>query len=115
MQKTFAYQFGWSPPGPGRRLGACHGIEIPFVFGTLQDPALRSLIPFAPKARKLSGRMQRAWLEFAKSGDPGHDDLPDWAPYDGSGATMRLAPRCRIEEAPFAEAVKFWSRIEAGS
>ena len=60
-----------------------------------QDPALRSLIPFAPKARRLSGRMQRAWLEFAKSGDPGHDDLPDGAPYDGSGATMRLAPHCR--------------------
>jgi len=53
--KTFAYQFGYSPPGPGRRVGACHGIEIPFVFGTLGEPALRTLIPFAPKARKLSG------------------------------------------------------------
>lgn len=113
-ERTFAYQFAWSPPGPGRRLGACHGIEIPFVFDALRHPALRALFPIAGRARHLSKRMQRAWIEFARSGDPGHDDLPDWPVYGAErAATMRLAPRCRGEDAPFAAAVRFWSDVEA--
>jgi para-nitrobenzyl esterase len=115
-RKTFAYQFAWSPPGPARRLGACHGIEIPFVFGTLSDPVLRTLIPFARRARSLSEQMQRAWLEFARTGEPGHPGLPDWAPYEGGrAATMRLAPNCRVEDAPFSQGASFWSQLERGA
>ena len=81
----------------------------------VNDPVLRPLIPFAPKARRLSDRMQRAWIEFARCGDPSHGDLPDWPTYDaGGGATLKLAPHCRIEEAPFADAVRFWECVEGG-
>src|SRR3712207_6878860 len=32
---TYAYEFAWTSPAFGGRLGACHGLEIPFVFDTL--------------------------------------------------------------------------------
>ena len=110
---TFAYRFDWSPPALRGALGACHGLEIPFVFGSLRDPALRTLIPYAPLARALSATMQRAWLEFARSGDPRHDDLPEWPAYDAARrATLRLAGRPRVLESPYTDAVAFWSGIE---
>ena len=32
---TFMYEFAWPSPAFGGRLGACHALEIPFVFDTL--------------------------------------------------------------------------------
>ncbi len=110
---TFAYQFSWSPPGPGRRLGACHGLEIPFVFGALNEPALRPFFAAARHARRLADQMQRAWIAFARSGDPGHEALPDWPDYGERAATLRLSRRCRLEHDPFGEGVRFWNEIEA--
>jgi carboxylesterase type B len=110
---TFAYQFSWSAPGLGRQLGACHGLEIPFVFGSLREPALRPLFALARHARRLSDRMQDAWIAFARSGDPGHDDLPDWPAYGEDAATLRLTRRCRLERDPFGEGVRFWNEVEA--
>lgn len=110
---TFAYQFSWSPPGPGRRLGACHGLEIPFVFGTLSEPALRPFLASARHARRLSAQMQEAWIQFARHGDPGHEDLPEWPSYGGNAATLRLTRRCRLEYDPFGEGVRFWNEMEA--
>jgi para-nitrobenzyl esterase len=113
---TFAYRFDWAPPGLRRWLGACHGIEIPFVFGTLREPPLAPLFFFAPGAARLAARVQRAWLAFARSGDPGHEDLPEWPAYDATRrATLVFAPRCKVADAPYAEALRFWSELEAAS
>jgi para-nitrobenzyl esterase len=32
---TYMYEFAWRSPQFGGRLGAAHGVEMPFVFGTL--------------------------------------------------------------------------------
>ena len=109
---TRAYLFSWSPPGPGRRIGACHGLEIPFVFGTLREPALRPLFALTRTARQLSAQMQRAWIAFARTGDPSHEELPDWPAYDGDGAaTLELSSDPRLLHAPFAPALRFWSEL----
>ena len=113
---TFAYRFDWAPPGLRGWLGACHGLEIPFVFGTLREPPLAPLFFFAPGSGRLAARMQRAWLAFAKGGDPGHDELPDWPAYDATRrATLVFAPRCKVEDAPYAEALRFWGELEAAT
>jgi carboxylesterase type B len=110
---TYAYLFQWTPPALGRWLGACHGIEIPFVFGTLRGAPLAPLFAFAPGAARLSARMQAAWAAFARDGDPGHDDLPEWPAYDATRrATLGLGARCRVQDAPFDEALRFWAEVE---
>jgi para-nitrobenzyl esterase len=110
---TYAYVFDWAPPGLGARIGACHGLEIPFVFGTLREPLLRPVFAWTPGARRLSDRMQRAWLEFARCGDPRHDDLPEWPTYDDNRrATMRLGTECVVRDDPFARARSFWGERE---
>jgi para-nitrobenzyl esterase len=111
---TYRYLFGWSPPALRERMGACHGMEIPFVFGTLRDPSLRALSAFAPYARRLSDHMQGAWLAFAAGSEPGHEELPAWPAFAGEGgATMLFTRRARVEEGPLASRLHFWRGLES--
>jgi para-nitrobenzyl esterase len=93
---AFVYQFDWASPSP--RIGACHCIELPFVFGTVPawgDPPMIGGADPAALAR-LSEMMMGTWIAFTTSGDPGNATLPAWRPYDPAGRTVMhldLAPR----------------------
>lgn len=76
---TYVYEFGWRSPVLG--LGACHALEIGFVFDTLDRPGTAALTgPDAP--RPLARAMHAAWVRFAATGDPG------WRPWDASRPVM---------------------------
>lgn len=64
------YRFVWPSPGFDGHLGAAHGVELPFVFGNVDNAAARELAGTSPP-RALSQQMQQAWVRFAKTGDPG--------------------------------------------
>ncbi|MEU9235694.1 carboxylesterase/lipase family protein [Streptomyces subrutilus] len=73
---SFLYEFAWRSGIPG--LGACHALELGFVFDTLDTPEAALLAgPHAPQA--LADEMHAAWVRFAVRGDPG------WEPWNGSG------------------------------
>ena len=38
---TFCYLFTWESPAFGGILGSCHALDIPFVFGTVHNPAVQ--------------------------------------------------------------------------
>jgi carboxylesterase type B len=67
--RHFAYQFAWKSPISG--LGACHALELPFVFGSVRNPALQAFAGSGPAALSLSSMMMEAWGKFAATGDPG--------------------------------------------
>jgi para-nitrobenzyl esterase len=109
---TFAYRFDWTLPWLGDRLGAFHGLEIPFVFGTLREPALRAAIGWSRSARKLSRRMQDAWIAFARTGSPAHDGLPPWPAHERQRrSTMIFGRECAVRERPFEERHGFWEKL----
>ena len=108
---VYSYLFTWHPPALRRPVGACHALDIPFVFGLTNRPFLRPFIGLAPSAARLSRRMQHAWISFARTGHPGHERLPDWKPYDvDSRATMLFGRDCRPENAPLEPERKLWER-----
>jgi para-nitrobenzyl esterase len=110
---TWAYLFTWDSPGLEGRLGACHALDIPFVFGAAGNPSLRWLIGDDPGAGILAERVQDAWLAFARHGEPGHPGLPQWPVYDGDRrATMLLGDSCAVAEAPHEAERAFWDQIE---
>jgi para-nitrobenzyl esterase len=82
--RAHLYELTWSAPGLGGGLGACHGLDVPLVFGNLSSgqPAMLIGDPPSPAAEELSAQIRRAWTAFATHGDPG------WPPYD---ADHRLA------------------------
>jgi para-nitrobenzyl esterase len=100
---VFVYLFDWASPAIDGLLGACHGLELPFVFGTLDDPRAAQLIGTDDDARALARAMQDAWLAFARGGDPG------WPRYDGdTRATQRFGRTSRVERDPLGAQRAFW-------
>jgi para-nitrobenzyl esterase len=67
--KTFVYQFDWESPARGGTLGACHGLEIPFVFGTIGRTG-DDRMSGSGGHRPLSGQMMDAWIAFARTATP---------------------------------------------
>ena len=76
-----------SSPGStayGGRLGACHGLELPFVFDSLHDPGARAFVGTDPPA-ELAAAMRRAWTAFATTVIPvGRPTRPTGGPSPGS-------------------------------
>lgn len=76
--RAHVYELTWSAPGMGGALGACHGLDVPLVFGNLDRGQTAALIGSTTSAgaRALSDTMITAWSSFADNGDPG------WPAYD---------------------------------
>ena len=93
----------------GGALGACHALELPFVFGTLRNPGLDKFAGSGPQANRLSEQMMDAWLAFARTGDPNTEGGPQWPTYDGSRrATMVFGSDTHLEDAPYDEERQLW-------
>jgi para-nitrobenzyl esterase len=74
---TYLYEFAWPSPAFGGTLGACHGLELGFVFDTLDTPGLtgpQGMVGENPPV-ELARRIHQTWITFATTGDPG------WVPY----------------------------------
>jgi para-nitrobenzyl esterase len=107
--RTFHYLFDWTPRLARRRVGACHGLEIPFVFGTLRHPVFRLLVGGARDAGSLSRTLRDAWTTFARTGAPAAPGLDPWPAYDARRrATMTLGAVCAVAHAPADDARRFW-------
>ena len=77
-QRVFVYRFDRSIPGKGQgELGAFHSLEVPYVFGALRDTSWQWL-PFTADDASLSNLIQTYWTNFAKSGNPNAQGLPNW-------------------------------------
>ena len=68
--RTFLYQFEWESPARRGTLGACHGLEIPFVFGTLGRTGDDRMSGTGADADRLSRQMMDAWIELRPSRRP---------------------------------------------
>ena len=78
---TFAYLFEWGSPAMGGWLGACHGLEIAFVFGNQGRGELAAFTGPGTTPTRLAATMMDAWLAFARTGDPSTPALA-WPVYD---------------------------------
>ena len=106
-QAAFHYIFTWKSPALDGALGACHALEIGFVFGIRDEQFCGS----GPESAKLSRRVQDAWLSFARNGNPSCKSLGDWPTYGDNRKTMTLGQECRIEEAPYEAERRIWDTI----
>ena len=76
--RAHLYELTWPAPGMGGMFGACHGLDVPLVFGnlTLGQPAVL-IGEVTPEAESVSAQMRGAWTAFATSGDPGWPGFGD--------------------------------------
>ena len=78
---TWLYRFDWG--GPESPFGACHCIELPFVFGNF-DKWLPPMLAGGDVAemKALSQVVQKAWGSFAQHGTPNDKTLIEWPAYE---------------------------------
>ena len=109
---TYNYMFSWPSPGLDGILGACHALEIPFVFGTLEAPTLKDLIAVNSETKAISEKMMDAWIAFAHTGNPNHKGIPEWPAYDAEKrTTMVLGAECKVDNAIFDKERKAWDGL----
>jgi len=74
---SWLYRFDWKSPGSA--LGACHCIELPFLFNTFEKwlPPMIAGLDLS-EGLNLSKVLQKTWGTFAKYGDPNHADIAYW-------------------------------------
>lgn len=76
-QPTYLYYFSYLPPAQrATSAGAAHLAEVPYVFGSLRNPA--------PSDMATSQAMNSAWAAFAKYGLPGSTAGPEWPRFDAA-------------------------------
>jgi para-nitrobenzyl esterase len=107
-QKVYHYLFTWKSPAMGGVLGACHALEIGFVFGNNNDMFCGT----GPDADNLANCIQDAWLAFARTGDPSSECIGKWPVYGDERMTMILDKKCHIEAAPYEEERLAWEKIK---
>ncbi|MFE0510165.1 carboxylesterase/lipase family protein [Streptomyces sp. NPDC058964] len=112
--RAHVYELTWPAPGYGGVLGACHGLDIPLLFGTFGADLGNLLFsgvagPVPADAQELSSRLRRSWTEFARTGDPG------WPAYDGElRPTQVLDAEPAVVAYPEERSRKLWEGHEFG-
>ena len=92
---VYLYMFNWKPEG--NSLGACHGMELPFMFNNIElQPEMTGA---TKEAYELADKMSSAWIAFIRNGNPNTKGLPTWEPYnDNTSPTMIFDNKCIIRK-----------------
>jgi para-nitrobenzyl esterase len=94
---VYMYRVDYEPRVADRILRSPHGTEVPLVFGT-KVPV--QFVGSGPEVDALSQRLMRAWLNFARSGNPSQEGL-DWPRYDTKRRlNMIFDAPCRVVSDP---------------
>jgi len=80
--RTHMYEFEWRSPACGGELGACHGLELPFVFDTLATCTGPTGIVGENPPDLLAKKVHQIWVEFATNGQLG------WPQFKGSSVEV---------------------------
>ena len=101
---TYMYEFAWRSQAFGGLLGACHGLEVPFVFDMLGKGMDFLLGPDPPQ--RLADAMHGAWVAFASRGNPG------WPAYElPRRATMRFDATSEVVVDPRSADLALWKGV----
>ncbi len=106
------YRFDRPSTAMGGVLGACHAIEVPFVFDNLDRGGVDMLLGgLDDDTLQLAARMSAAWAAMAHAGAPATDQLP-WPAYDlDRRATCVLDRTPRVDDDPEGELRMMWDEL----
>ena len=99
------YFFRYAPTA----VGAVHGLDVVYVFGTFDAVETAGGEPYVPTATDLalSAAMQDLWTTFARTGDPGGD----WPAWDATDPALVLDATVAVEPGAGADHCDFWRPI----
>lgn len=94
---TYMYMFTWRSP---LNQGSVHGHELKFCFNTLNHAGNELPHPTADD-QMLADLMSTSWANFAHTGNPNAEGLPEWKAYSAKdGDMMVFDHKCYIRNNP---------------
>lgn len=114
---VYLYHFGYKSemkvPNTDYPMGTPHAMDITFKFNNEtpdNDPGFLS--GNNPDRFIASHTMAELWTNFARTGTPFAEDVPDWTAYDlESRASMRIDTRCDVLYNHFSKELDMWRAI----
>ncbi|MGO4569588.1 carboxylesterase/lipase family protein [Rhizobium sp. 2YAF20] len=85
---VYMYNFNWTIPWEGGVLGSPHAVDIPFAFGTVNEAG--EMTGQGDDAMETSMNLMSAFVNFARTGNPSNDRMPEWKPYGTTTRTTML-------------------------
>jgi len=116
QSKAPVYVYRFSRVSPGARtskLGAHHGAELVYAFGTYKAP----IIPVPGQAyddvdSALGKALMGAWVQFAKTGNPNGAGLVEWPRYaSGDERCLEFGDTIRATKLPGASRIQIMQAI----
>jgi len=108
--KSRVWLYHFTRVGPGARksgMGATHGAEIFYLFGTFPKGNWTN-----EKDEALSKTMRAAWLRFARVGDPNGEGLPRWPAFrPGEEAYLEIGDAVMIGSGLWSAASDLFDEI----
>ncbi len=93
---VYMFMFTWQSPVFDGKYKALHCMELPFVFDNVERA--RQMTGGGEKAHILADKMSSAWINFAKTGNPNHNGLPQWPEYNPENtSTMFFDNTCEVK------------------
>ena len=112
QERTYLYLFTWASRAFDGRLGACHALEIPFVFNNLARGGVEAFLGKGSPPTRLAKAMHDAWIAFAHRGEPNHPGIEHWPVFETSRrATMEFGDRIGILDDPNASERRLWDGL----
>lgn len=104
---VFLYRVDWHAALADGALRATHGVDMPFVFRHLDGFGVMD--GNGPVQQEIMENMSRAWINFARSGDPSHAALR-WPTYDiQQRRAMIFDAQTRVVADPDRDIREFWA------
>jgi para-nitrobenzyl esterase len=102
---AFVYVLEWEL---NPQLRTPHGTDVALVFDNISTSGA---ISAAPNAQAVSDQMSAAWVAFARTGNPNHPGLPNWAAYSTrTRANMLFNVTSRAVDDYGKQAREFWEQ-----
>ena len=112
LQPTYMYLFTYRSTSTVARFGSCHSMELPFVFGVIDELDAIAVTGRDPHRENLMHEIQGAWIHFARSGDPNSPGLPAWPKYNTvRRSTMELGKGSGVLNDPLPAQRAVWDGV----
>lgn len=111
---VWSYLFAYRGAGLEGRLGACHAMDLPFVFDAVDAHGVELFLGPSPDGatRRLAALVADAWVAFAATGDPrASDDLVAWAPFAGNRSVAVLDREVAVATDPLRARYELWEGV----
>jgi para-nitrobenzyl esterase len=110
---VFNYWFGWQTPLFDGRPRSYHNSDIPFWFDNTE--LMDTITGGGERPKKLGVRMSQALINFCRTGNPDHGDLPEWPCFTKEkGAVMIFNDVCEVKNDPDRQARKVLNECSNG-